>query len=97
MSGPFSAKSLRSVTAALDRHGVTYMVCGKLAAILQGFADTTQDIDIFPRPVPGNAERLIRALDELGFNLASQDRQDILDGKDFIQFPNAPVPLDIVH
>ena len=34
---------------ALARHDVAYLFIGKGAAVLHGFPDTTQDVDIFPR------------------------------------------------
>ena len=40
---------------------------------------------------------MIRALQELGFDLTPRDKQELRSGKDFIQFPNGPFPLDIVH
>lgn len=79
----------------LERHGVKYMFIGKGAAIIQGFSDTTQDIDIYPLNEPENNRRLVSALIELGFDVSAETESDILRGKDFIQF-RKPFDLDLV-
>ena len=53
------------IFAALDRHGVVYVLIGGLAAILQGSPFLTVDADICPDPDPGNLDRLANALIDL--------------------------------
>src|SRR5262245_16021252 len=36
-----------AVREAFERHGVRYMFFGKSGAILLGYSDTTQDVDLF--------------------------------------------------
>lgn len=57
------------IFAALDRHGVRYVVIGAIAAIAQGYPLNTGDLDITPAPDPGNLEHLAAALVELGARL----------------------------
>jgi hypothetical protein len=80
---------------ALREHGVEYMFIGKGAAIVQGFSDATQDIDIYPRNDEENNRRLLAALGELGFELGGVVREEILRGKVFIQI-RGPFDLDLV-
>jgi hypothetical protein len=79
----------------LEKHRVEYLFIGKGAAIIQGFSDTTQDIDIYPLNDPANNARLVSALRELGFVLDPEAESSIRAGKDFIQL-RAPFDLDIV-
>jgi hypothetical protein len=79
----------------LDKHRVEYLFIGKGAAIIQGFSDTTQDIDIYPLNEPANNARLVAALRELGFDVDPEVERSVLVGKDFIQF-RQPFDLDIV-
>ena len=51
--------------AALERHGVRYVVIGGLAATLHGSPLLTTDADICPAREEENLERLARALVEL--------------------------------
>ncbi len=82
----------RDVLAEL---GVEYMFIGKGAAIIQGFSDTTQDIDIYPMNDLPNNTKLVSALRKLGFDVDPEIEKFILAGKDFIQF-REPFDLDIV-
>ena len=61
------------------------MVIGKGGAILQGFSDTTQDVDLFVRKHKGNQEKLISALEEVGVPMKQEIKDGIRNGKDFIQ------------
>lgn len=83
------------VRDAMQRHGVEYLVIGKMAAILQGFSDTTQDVDIFVENVPDNNARLLKALGELGFELEEELIDTIRRGDDWVQL-RGPVDIDIV-
>lgn len=48
--------------AALESHGVEYVVFGGVALNLQGLARATEDLDIFVAPTPDNIARLRSAL-----------------------------------
>jgi hypothetical protein len=53
--------------AALDHHGVAYVVCGSVGAMAHGAPDVTPgDLDIVPDTRRANLERLAAALAELG-------------------------------
>src|SRR5690242_15169875 len=78
------------------RYGVRYLFFGKSGAILLGFSDTTQDVDLFVDKEPPNGGHLVAALRELGFPLTEQQAQDIIGGKDFVQLRTGPFDLDLV-
>jgi hypothetical protein len=61
-----------------------------------GFPDTTQDADLFIDRSPKNGRRLTAALLELGFELTSEQADEIVRGKDFIQLKNGPFDVDLV-
>ena len=79
----------------MQRHEVEYLVIGKMAAVLQGFSDTTQDTDIFVENTQDNNLKLLNALKELGFELDDELTATILTGHDWIQL-RGPVDIDIV-
>jgi hypothetical protein len=55
------------IIAAMNRHGVDYVVIGGFAAELHAAAVIpTRDIDLTPSTAPDNLTRLSRALDDLG-------------------------------
>src|SRR4029453_12653037 len=55
--------------AALNKHGVRYVVVGALAAIAQGYPLNTGDLDVTPARDPDNLDRLANALRELDARL----------------------------
>jgi hypothetical protein len=92
----FEYRQAAEIRDAMNRHGVRYLFIGKSGAILLGFPDTTQDADIFLDKSPSNAEAVIPALRELGFNLDESLASDIRRGKDFVQLKNGPFDLDLI-
>jgi hypothetical protein len=87
------AQELRDMFA---RRGVRYLFLGKSGAILLGFPDTTQDVDVFPQRSEENGLALVEALGELGFALNETQTQDIVRGRDFVQLKNGPFDVDLV-
>jgi hypothetical protein len=51
--------------AALDKHGVDFLLVGGLAVIARGYSRLTLDLDILPSPAARNMARLADALKEL--------------------------------
>jgi transcriptional regulator with XRE-family HTH domain len=70
---PLDAERILRVLAT---HAVDYVIVGGLAVQVHGHVRTTVDIDVLPRPDPGNLARLADALNELDasvLNLGSED------------------------
>lgn len=63
---------LAKVCALLNAEGVRYVVCGARALQLWGSSRFTKDIDILIEPTVENATRVIAALSQIGFGLASE-------------------------
>ena len=95
--GPIEGKDLERVRDTLAKHDVEYLFVGKMAAILQGYPDTTQDADLFIEKTAENGERLTAALKEIGFNVTEELAEHIRQGKDFIQLTDGPFDLDLVY
>ncbi len=72
------------------------MLLGKSAAIVLGFPDTTQDVDVFPERTPENGQALAQALRDLGFELSEKLTSEIERGKDFIQIKSGPFDIDLI-
>ena len=63
-----------AIIAALNRHGVRYLVIGAFAAQLQGAPlARTRDIDLTPATEPDNLDRLSAALHDLGANIRAAE------------------------
>ncbi len=81
----------------LAREGIDYLFMGKSGAILLGYPDTTQDVDIFLPKSRANAERVLRALREFGFELNSALTISILSGSEIVLLKAGPFALDLIH
>ena len=92
----FSPIQAQQVATAFASHGVDYMFIGKSGAILLGYPGTTQDVDVFPRKDRENGERIVSALNDLGFHLDDDLKQEIVGGKDFVQIKSGPFDIDLV-
>ena len=76
---------LERLRDALARHEVEYVVLGKTGAFLQGYPDTTQDVDLFIEKTAENGTALTEAR-EIGFRLGAAEAADIIGGRAMIQF-----------
>lgn len=92
----FEYRQAQEIATAFKRYDVRYVFIGKSGAILLGYPDTTQDADLFVEKNPGNCERLVNGLYDLGFQLTDQQAQEVRRGKDFIQLKNGPFDLDLI-
>jgi hypothetical protein len=82
------ALAAEDILAALNRHGVEYVVVGAFAAIAQGApVDATSDIDPTPRREAENLRRLSVALEDLG---ARARVAEVEEGLPFAHDANSP-------
>jgi len=72
------------------------MFIGKAGAIILGFPDTTQDVDVFPSKGADNGSRLVLALREIGFSISPEREADIVRGKDFVELKDGPFDVDLI-
>jgi len=92
----FEYRQAQEIRDILARYGVRYLFIGKSGAILLGFPDTTQDVDLFVERSRPNGRAMVAALRELGFTLTNEQADDIEVGKDFVQLRNGPFDVDLV-
>jgi hypothetical protein len=85
------ALRLRPLIAALDRHGVDFVVVGGVAGLAHGSSYPTYDLDVAYSRDPGNLRHLVAALTEIGVTLRAApenlpfqlDAQTFADGANF--------------
>ena len=93
----FTPAQAEELVAAFAREGVDYLFIGKSGAILLGYPETTQDVDIFLPRSRENAERVLRALRTLGFKLDPALPVSILAGSEMVLMKSGPFALDLIH
>jgi hypothetical protein len=92
----FEYRQAEELRDAFAKRGVQYLFLGKSGAILLGFPDTTQDVDLFPQRSVENGQALVEALRDMGFTLTETQTEEIVRGKDFVQLKNGPFDLDLI-
>jgi len=92
----FEFSNAQELGKVFEQHGVRYLFFGKSGAILLGYSDTTQDVDLYVDKNSENCEKLVAALLQLEFRLTEKEQEEIRRGKDFIQLRNGPFDVDLI-
>ena len=79
-----------------NKHKVEYLIVGGYALAFHGAPRFTGDIDLFVRPVPENAARILAALDEFGFGSLEVSEADFTTPGKVIQLGIPPIRIDII-
>ena len=79
-----------------NNHKVEYLIVGGYALAFHGAPRFTGDIDLFVRPARENAERILAALNDLGFGSLDLSEGDFTVPDKVIQLGVPPVRIDIV-
>jgi len=77
----------------LKEHKVDFVIIGATAFPVHGYARATLDVDIFIRPDRSNAERVLNALKESGYDVTDVTIDDLLTKK--VLFRQYAVEADI--
>lgn len=92
-----ASRDYEEFIAALNAHGVRYLVVGAHAVAFHARPRATKDLDILIDPTPTNARRALAALRdffggaELGYSV-----EDVTDPRWIIQLGVAPVRVDLI-
>lgn len=96
MARGFDYEQAKQLADTLKKHGAHFLFIGKGAAIIMGYPDTTQDVDLFPKKSPANGAAIVAGLRDLGFPLTDEHAEQIVRGKDFIQIRYGPFDVDLI-
>jgi hypothetical protein len=86
----------REFIALLNAHEVHYLVVGGYAVGLHGHPRYTKDIDIWIERTPSNAEHLMHALAEFGFEDVGLTKDDFLTPDQVVQLGRPPNRIDLI-
>ena len=86
----------RDLLALFNAHRVDYMIVGGYALAFHGAPRFTGDVDIFVKPDPENAQRVLDALGEFGFKSGDLTRADFESPDKVVQLGIPPVRVDII-
>lgn len=89
-------KDFRELLELFNKHNVEYMIVGGYALAFHGAPRYTGDLDIFIRPDSINAQRIMIALKDFGFDSVGLTEADFESPGNIIQLGVPPVRVDIV-
>lgn len=82
--------------SALSAEGVEYLLIGAYAMAAHGVPRATGDIDVWVRPSPDNADRVLRALARFGAPLGDLRAADLIGEGTVFEIGVAPNRVDIM-
>jgi hypothetical protein len=89
-------KDFRELLELFNAHKVEYVIVGAYALAFHGVPRFTGDIDLFVSPTSENANRILAALDELGFGSLDLSQADFTTPGTVVQLGVPPVRIDIM-
>jgi len=76
---------IEDLLRSLNAHNVDFVIIGATAFPIHGYARATLDIDLFIRPEPRNASRVLDALRDFGYDTSEITLEDLLTRKVLIR------------
>jgi hypothetical protein len=86
----------KDLLSAFHAHGVKYLIVGGYAVIFHAQPRFTNDLDLFIKPDPANAEAIYAALAQFGAPLEGLRPDDFTERGSFFRFGRAPKGFDIL-
>ncbi len=81
---------------ALNRSKVKYLLMGGYAVAYHGYPRTTADLDVWIQVDPGNARRVMAALEQFGLGRAGASPELFLKPRQVIRMGVAPLRIEIL-
>ena len=89
-------QDFKDLLELFNKHKIDYIVVGGYALGFHGAPRYTGDLDIFVRPDPVNARRIIQALNEFGFGSVGLTAADFEEEGKVVQLGFPPVRVDVI-
>lgn len=90
------SQDFRDLLAEFNAHNVDFLVVGAHALAAHGHVRATEDLDIWVRPDPENAKRVLAALRAFGVPLHDLTEKDLGTPGVVFQIGVAPLRIDIL-
>ena len=89
-------RDYNEILSALCAEGAEFLIVGAYAVGAHGIPRATGDIDIWVRPTPENASRVMRALKRFGAALLDLTEEDLATADTVFQMGVAPSRIDVM-
>ncbi len=75
---------------------VKFLIVGGYALAAHGYPRATKDLDVWVMVEPGNAERLVTAIDDFGMESVGLEPSDFLEPDMVVQLGYPPIRIDLI-
>jgi predicted nucleotidyltransferase len=89
-------KDYEELLRLLNKHKVRYCIVGAFAVAFYAIPRYTKDMDIFVEPSKQNANRILNALSEFGFESLKLSTDDFIHKGRIIQLGYEPIRVDVI-
>ncbi|MFV2045255.1 MAG: nucleotidyltransferase [Anaerolineales bacterium] len=89
-------QDFREFLQLLDSKGVEYLIVGGYAVTYHGYPRATGDLDVWVAVDSGNAERIVEAIREFGFDVPDLSSDLFLEEDRVIRMGEPPVRIEIL-
>ena len=89
-------KDFREFIECLNKHNAEYLIVGGYAVAFHGHPRYTKDLDVWIRVSSKNAEKLMKAIKDFGFDSLGLTKNDFQTPQLIIQLGNPPNRIDII-
>ena len=96
MDAPLLTDDFKEFLRLLNANRVDYLLVGGYAVGLHGYPRATVDLDVWVRATRDNAERVLRALREFGFDLPELEPTLFTDPRSIVRFGVPPFRIEIM-
>lgn len=80
----------------LNANGVEYLLVGGFAVAIHGYPRTTADIDVWVARDEANADRIVAALSEFGFDVPALTSALFVAPDTIVRMGNAPLRIELM-
>ena len=88
-------QDFRDFLRLLDAEGVEYLLIGGYAVAYHGFPRATEDIDLWVASSPQNADRIVKALKQFGFDLPELQPDLFLKADSIVRMGVPPLRIEL--
>lgn len=81
----------------LNARRVDYLLVGGYAVSIHGYVRATGDMDIVIRATEGNAERVVAAIRDFGFDAPELDAADLLHPRRILRMGSPPLRIEVMN
>lgn len=90
-------EEFKELLKSLNRNAVRYLMIEGYAVVLHGYVRNTTDLDLAVAPDADNAERLVKALKDFGFDVPNLDTDLFTKPNSLIRMGFEPLKVEILN